>query len=98
MDETNLPKAILDASDVIYERPNWTTEQAQAWLDANTKRLSEAMRWAGLGTMEHLLDQQHPKGEFCECCEDYFDASYMIGDTCKHCVEFLKGQTSDELQ
>ena len=95
MDE---PKSILTVDDVLLERPNWTNEQAQAWLKANSRRLREAMSWAGESCMQRLLDTQHPKGEFCECCEDFFEATDMVGDTCKHCVEYIKGRTSADLQ
>jgi hypothetical protein len=98
MDEKNLPKSILTVDNVLLERPNWTTEQAQAWLKVNKKNLSEVMFWAGENFMRRLLDTHHPRGEFCECCEDFFDAADMVGDTCKHCVEYIKGRTSANLQ
>ncbi len=98
MDISKLAGAFMTHHDILDEfRPDWTEERAKAWLECNRKKLGDLMYQAGLDAMERLLDKQYPRGEFCECCEDFFDASDMVGDTCKDCMKSA-GQTKDELQ
>jgi hypothetical protein len=42
--------------DVLRVRPNWTQEQAQAFLARHSSLIAEAMLWAGGATVAKLLE------------------------------------------
>ncbi len=75
MNQKNLPKAminpflaakkssdviaVIDGRDVRAQRPEWTAEQANDFLQRNSRTIAVMMLQSGLTAMRQLLEEHH---------------------------------------